>query len=199
MAFGTAIRDAGETFLCHVRHKMPDLDPQSIAVASPGEADDAGGIRLSLFLYKISENPYQKNQCIDRIDPSRSSRPQQTLDLYYMLTAYPPEEIRDITERSFAMHEVLGSVMQALHDNPVLAGPALKGSLAGGGELRIIPAALGDEDACTIWPLCTKKPFQPSVCYQITPVSIDSVQPMRVQRVEVQKAAPTLRLTRIEG
>lgn len=200
MAGCTVIRDAGETLLCHLRDTMPDLDPESIIVASPGEADDIQDVTLSLYLYRIAENSHQKNQCIDRIDPNRSSRPQLTLDLYYMLTPHPPEEISDITERSFAMHEVLGSVMQALHNHPVISGPSLKGSLAGSGiELRIISAASGDEDARTIWPLCSKRPFRPSACYQVTPVIIESVQPIRIQRVTAQKAAPPLRVTRIDG
>jgi hypothetical protein len=93
--------------------------------------------------------------------------------------------------------KLLGSVMQALHDHPVIAGPALKGSLAGI-ELRIIPAVSGDEDARTLWPLCSKKSFQPSVCYQVTPVIIQSVQPIRIQRVTVQTAAPTLKVSRTD-
>jgi len=74
--------------------------------------------------------------------------------------------------------------MQILHDNSVLTGSILKGSLsAHNTELRVVSTAMSLDDMSKIWSTFKEKSFRPSVCYQITPVSIESSREKKVSRV----------------
>lgn len=181
----TAIADVGETLVELLKENMQDLIPaDSIALVSPGEIEGKDNIRLSLFLYQVEENTFLKNQEMEKIGSSRLKSPPLALDLYYMLTSYPSTGIQDRTERTQEEHSILGRAMQTLHDNPVLAGSVLKGSLpAHNTELRVAGTSMSLDDMSKIWSTFKDKSFRPSVCYQVTPVKIDSSHEKKVSRV----------------
>jgi hypothetical protein len=181
----TAIADVGETLVELLRENMRDLIPEdSIALLSPGEVEGKDNIRLSLFLYQVSENAYLKNLEMEHLGSSRLKAPPIALDLYYMLTSYSSPGIQDKTERTGEEHRILGRAMQILHDNTVLAGSVLKGSLSSENtELRVIGASLNMNDMTQIWSTFGEKSFRPSACYQVTPVKINSSKEKTVVRV----------------
>ena len=181
----TAIADVGETLVELLRGNMQGLIPaDSIALVSPGEIEGKDNIRLSLFLYQINENIHLKNLEMEKMGSSRLKAPPLTLDIYYMLTSYPSPGIQDRTERTQEEHSILGRAMQVLHDNPVLAGSVLKGSLsAHDTELHVIGTSMSLDDMSKIWSTFKEKSFRPSVCYQVTPVKIESSREKTVSRV----------------
>ncbi len=187
----TAIADVGETLVELLRGNMQDLIPaDSIALVSPGEIEGKDNIRLSLFLYQVNENAHLKNREMENRGASRLRAPPLALDLYYMLTSYPSPGIQDRTERTGEEHSILGRAMQVLHDNSVLAGSVLRGSLSSHNtELRVIGSSLNLDDMTKIWSTFGEKSFRPSACYQVTPVMIESSREKPVVRVRSRKGA----------
>jgi hypothetical protein len=181
----TAISDVGETLIELLRDKMRDLIPvDSIALVSPGEIEGKDNIRLSLFLYHVEENIHLINQEMEKIGSLVLKAPSLALDLYYMVTSYPSPGIQDRTERTQEEHSILGRAMQVLHDNSVLTGSVLKGSLsASDTELHVMVTSLSLDDMTKIWSTFKEKSFRPSVCYLVTPVKIESLCEMRIKRV----------------
>jgi|LGVD01.1.fsa_nt_gb hypothetical protein len=186
----TAIADVGETLIDLLRGKMKDLipDDSSIVLVSPGEIQANDTIRLSLFLYQVSENVHMRNQELQIFDPATLNYPPITLDLFYMLTSYPSPGISDVTERTKEEHSILGRAVQVLYENAIIAGTALKGNLSEKyDELHITMSHLSLDDITKIWNTFQDKPFRPSVCYLVTPVMIDSTRMMSTQRVVLQE------------
>ena len=180
----TAIADVGETLVELLRGNMQGLPADSIALVSPGEIEGKDNIRLSLFLYHIEENIYLKNQEMEKIGSSVLKAPPLALDLYYMLTSYPSPGIQDRTERTEDEHSILGRAVQVLHDNLVLTGSVLKGSLSASDiVLHLMVTSLSLDDMTKIWSTFKEKSFRPSVCYQVTPVKIESSRKKKIHRV----------------
>jgi hypothetical protein len=181
----TAIADVGDTLVELLRVNIQDLIPaDSIALVSPGEIEGKDNIRLSLFLYQVSENTYLKNMEMENLGASRLKAPPLALELYYMLTSYPSPGIQDRTERTEEEHSILGRAMQILYENPVLTGSALKGSLSAyDTELHVIVTSMSLDDMSKIWSTFKEKSFRPSVCYLVTPVKIESSREKRITRV----------------
>lgn len=180
----TAIADVGETLVELLRGNMQGLPADSIALVSPGEIEGKDNIRLSLFLYHIEENIYLKNQEMEKIGSSVLKAPPLALDLYYMLTSYPSPGIQDRTERTEDEHSILGRAVQVLHDNLVLTGSVLKGSLSASDTvLHVMVTSLSLDDMTKIWSTFKEKSFRPSVCYLVTPIKIESLREKKIRRV----------------
>jgi hypothetical protein len=181
----TAIADVGDTLVELLMVNMQDLiPPDSIALVSPGEIEGKDNVRLSLFLYQVEENVYLKNQGMENLGISKEKAPPLALDLYYMLTSYPSPGIQDRTERTQEEHSILGRAMQVLHDNPILTGSALKGSLSAyDNELHVMITSMSLDDMSKIWSTFKEKSFRPSVCYLVTSVKIESTREKSITRV----------------
>jgi hypothetical protein len=184
MANYTVIADVGETLIELLRDNMEDLiSRDSIILFSPGEIED-DSTRLSLFLYQVDENDYLRNQEMQPVNSTALQYPPITLDLFYMLTSYPSSQIQDRTDRTFEEHRILGRAIRIFHDNGILRGSVLRGSLAGTDEeLRIILTTMNMENITQMWNSFEGKPYRPSVFYQVTPVPIDSTRQRDVNRV----------------
>jgi len=183
----TVIAEVGDTLIDLLRENLDPSIQNSIILTSPGEIESNDNIRLSLFLYQITENTYMKNQEMqlnDPLDPTRLSFPPLTLDLYYMLTSHPSTGIQDKTERTKEEHSLLGRAIQIFNDSSILKGSTLRGSLAENyEELHITMTNLNLDDMTKIWTTFQDTPFRPSVCYLVTPIKIDSSREKIVQRV----------------
>jgi hypothetical protein len=101
-----------------------------------------------------------------------------------MLTSYPSTGIQDRSERTGEEHRILGRAMQVLYDNPILIGSVLKGSLSAyDNELHVMMTSMSLDDMSKIWSTFKEKSFRPSVCYQVTPVKIESSIEKKISRV----------------
>jgi len=180
----SAIADVGETLIGLLRDNMEGLiTADSIILASPGDIDSKDNVRLSLFLYQVLENAHLKNQEMQAADPTKLVFPPQALELYYLLTSHVSSGEQDRTEKTLEEHRVLGRALQIMHDNPVLSGSLLKGNLDKSDELHITLTSLSTDDLTRIWTTFQGRPLRSSVCYVVTPVRIDSVREIGVQRV----------------
>ncbi len=181
MTYST-IKDVGETLIKLLWDNMKD-DPQitsiiesegQITLDSPEEIE--ADKKLSLFLFNIRENVFLKNQDMQKTD-SKLKYPPIYLDLFYLVTPNTQKREND--------HVVLGKVMQIFNDNAILSGSVFKGGLEGyEEELRLILTPLTLDDVQKIWmSLKDSQPFKISICYEVTPVKIESTREIEVSPV----------------
>jgi hypothetical protein len=147
-----------------------------ITLDSPAEMKDC---KLSLFLYRITENLFLRNQEIDQTNSAQLAFPPCVVDLHYLMTPHTLNREDD--------HRVAGKILQIFHDHPVLSNQdfmeteTLKGTTE---EFRVTFNPLPMETMTELWNLFRDKPYMLSLCYQVSPVSIDSITTMEAKRVE---------------
>jgi len=125
-------------------------------------------VRLSMYLYRILEDPYMKNRFPVDGTGGKLRKTPLTLDLYYLLTPLvgtPREQMI-----------VLGKTMQVLYDRPILAGADLSGSLGTTGDaIRLVLNPVSLEELTRVWQ-ALEIPYRLSVCYLARVIILDSEQ-----------------------
>lgn len=183
MAGYTAIEDAGDTLVGLLRDRMSALlDTEEIALASPDSVGKNDKIRLSLYLYRVTESAHLKNQRRRSVDATTTAGSPLELDLHYVLTAHPSQTGNDETAKSGEQHRVLGRAMQVLHDDAIVRGSDLAGSLTGE-PLHLSIESEPPGSVVNVWSTFDEKPFRPSVTYVVGPVAIESGREEEVPRV----------------
>ncbi len=177
----TVIGDIGET----LKKLLDDPDlwtgitpVPEITFKSPKEIKDDGGStnKVSLFLYQILENHYLKNEEPQRISDTELKLPPLSLDLLYLVTPYSDDKTQEKI--------ILGKVMQIFHDNAVLTGTVLQGSLSGTDEeIKLLFNPISLDDLTKIWSAFKDVAYRLSVSYLVTPIRIDSTREIGMQRV----------------
>jgi len=155
-----------------------DITKPEITLNSPKEIKYSGeNINIiSIFLYQIVENNYLKNEELQKIDTTILHYPPMTVDLLYLITPYSSVPTQE--------HYMLGKVMQILFDNAVLTGSVLQKSLKGtDDEIRLIFNPLTIDDLNKIWNAFQETCYRLSISYLVTPVRIDSIHEISIQRV----------------
>ena len=183
MAAYTAIADVSETLLALLRDRFAarddvfSMDGEAVSLVPPDEVSTDSETRLSLSLYRIEENAAMKNseQAHTTSDPTVSQEPPLALDLYYLLTAYSGGSDEG-TAATVDQQRVLGLAMQTFHDNAVLSGEDLVGSLDGDLELQVSLVNASVDELSGLWSTVPDTAFQASAVYHVGPVLIDSRQ-----------------------
>ena len=154
-----------------------NLDPQisglidsedRISLQSPADLESNNSVRLSMYLYRILENPYLKNRFSVDGTGGKQRKPPLTLDLYYLLTPMlgTPRE----------QQIVLGKTMQILYDRAILQGADLSNGLGTSGEeVRLVLNPVSLEELTRVWQ-ALEIPYRLSVCYIARVVIVDSEQ-----------------------
>ncbi|MEV0293900.1 Pvc16 family protein [Nocardia sp. NPDC050710] len=159
-----------------------------VTVLAPDEP--GGSRRINLFLYRIAENPYLRNQdfTVRPGSPDQLVPPPLSLNLYYLLTAYAPN---DQINGNAAAHQLLGEAMRVFYEHPVVPAVHLDPELSAARENLQIAATTPDpEEISRIWTTFAK-PFRISVLYQVSTVQLDRLPgaaqplPTRVRRIGV--------------
>jgi len=168
------LRDVSRTLVDLLKTNLTDVAGR-IALASP---KSAGTNLLTLFLYKVTENPDLKNAdhvVVQQPDGSLiERRAPLSLDAYYLLTAHagePPDPLET--------HRALSRAMRVFYDNGILQGSLLRADVPSTGltadsVLRITLYPITMEDMTRIWSVFPDTPYEISVTYLVTPVAIDS-------------------------
>src|SRR5262245_52439714 len=172
----TALADVGES-LKGVLWEEIQVDPvvsalidneNRISLESPFDLKDDDSVRLSIYLYRIVEDPYTKNQFPVRGNGDHLRKPPLTLDLNYLVTPL----VGNPREQQI----VLGKVMQVLYDRTILQGSDLVGSLADStDELRVILNPVTLEETTRVWQ-ALEMSYRLSVCYVVRVVLVDSLR-----------------------
>lgn len=181
-------------------------DTVDVTLAPPGVVlNGLGKRRVNLYLYRIAENAALKNQEIPGQGHSAAyGHPPLSLNLHYLLTAYPEDETKPDAERFAQL--MLGDAMRVLHDfaffSPALLDKddptkklldsALRDELE---RIKITLEPLSLDELSKIW---TSPPTsQPqtglrcSVSYEVSVVQIESrllrrpVKPVETRRIQL--------------
>ncbi len=177
----TALMDVGKTLSNLIWDNIKNDNQLSsiissesqIALSSPEETTPDK--KLSLFLYQITEDSYQRNRGAEIEAPETIGFPPIHLSLSFMITPNAADQEKD--------HLLIGKVIQIFNDNRILKGPVLKGDLAGE-ELRINFCQLSLDELNKIWSIISKSDsYRTSVYYEVAPVKIASTKRRDIKRV----------------
>lgn len=196
------IAQVGEIFvdrLYEMIAQVKNIKHKDIALTSPDNA--TGAHRVTVYLYEVTRNAHHLNADgrpaiaveengqndglkRDRGDPL-------VLDLHYIVTAHPAgsdqsEADGEATTRTTKQHELLGLIMQAVHENHILRGVDLPGDFSGR-ELQIDLESRGTNELTNIWSTFEKAPYRPSIAYRVTPVVIEGKETAGKERVVEQQ------------
>lgn len=160
-------------------------DPDAVALGSPADLTADPEVRLGVYLYRIERSGRDGNyrRSAEQANGGRTSvvrkDPPLTLDLGYLLTAYPSS--RDV----LAQHRLLGAAMGALHDTPVLGVPEAPGET----PVRITLESSPPDERAWLWETFPATPHRLSVGYHVSPVVIESRTESDVERVTERRAS----------
>src|SRR4051812_15087376 len=99
-----------------------------VTLLPPGDAlPDVSGVNL--YLYRVLENPFTKNQPWpgDWATPP-SDQPPLGLNLFYLLTPLSKKQDDTNSAEGDDAHAMLGAAMLTLHENPILNNVHIPGS-----------------------------------------------------------------------
>jgi hypothetical protein len=148
-----------------------------ISLESPAEHQENSSdpALLSVYLYRIVEDPYMKNRVQVEGNGGNVRKPPMALDLYYLITP--------LLKAPRDQQIVLGKILQILYDRPTLEGPDLSGSLATSGEVvRVIFNTVPLQEVSWVWQ-ALETPYRLSVTYTVRVTLLDSTQEQFQQRV----------------
>lgn len=174
-------------------HLTPAVD---VTILAPDER--GGERRINLFLYKVEENPFLKNQeaTVKPSNPNKLVPTPLSLNLSYLMTAYARN---DAQTGNATGHEILGEAMRVFYENPVVPAAYLETGLKGARErLKIVHNELDPEELSRIWGTFAQ-PFRLSVLYRVSTVQLDMLPqkeqplPKRVRRVGVPNVSVPFR------
>ncbi len=154
-----------------------------ISLESPAEHQEntSDPALLSVYLYRITEDPYMKNRPAVEGTGGKVRKPPMALDLYYLITP--------LLKAPRDQQIVLGKILQVLYDNPTLEGPDLDGSLATAGEpIRVVFNTVPLQEVSWVWQ-ALETPYRLSVTYTVRVTLLDSTMEQNQQRVLAAKTS----------
>lgn len=159
------------------------INTDDIHFKSPGQLDPLPDQGISLFLYKISENPFLKNNDFvyeNHSNPEILRKPPLPLDLYYLVTCYGDGETNLIT---------IEKILQLFYEHAILREGIFENVLPsdlvdrGNKEIRIVLNDLTIEQINHIWSMFPNKSYSLSVSYIVTPILIEPLNGIKTARV----------------
>ncbi len=176
MSASTVISDVTLTLEELLKNEQRPANTFDVSLKSPAEeAAQQGRPKANLFLYRVVENAAGRNAEPRALGPNVLEYPALWLNIFFLLTPFAEDKLDE--------HRVLGEAMRVLHDNSIVSGGALKGSLESTAEeLRVDLCPFTLEQVAQIWSALDKA-YRLSVCYQVRTVAIDSLIQMTVSRV----------------
>jgi hypothetical protein len=186
----TVLAETGETLINVIWEAIqndPDLvaliNSKNLITLDPPKDDPANNQTplLSIYLYRIVEDPYMKNQWAAEGTGGRLRRPPLTLDLFYMITP--------LLKAPRDQQMVLGKIMQILYDRPALEGSELTGSLRDSGDrMRVVFNPVTLEEAARVWQ-ALETAYRLSACYMVRVAMVDSTFEQAQQPTIERRAA----------
>lgn len=189
MSASTAIGRVSESLRNLLLGEMQLTPPVPVTILAPDEPG-GGNRRVNLFLYKVQENAFLRNQDW-QVSPSNSSQlipPPLSLNLYYLMTPYANN---DANLGNANVHEILGEAMRVFYEYPVVPSEYLAGDLdAAREQIKIVQNGLDMEELSQVWSTFSE-PFRLSVLYEVSVVQLDQgvgqqrPMPQRVRQIGV--------------
>ncbi len=147
-----------------------------------GSLPDTG---VNVFLYQVTPNTAGRNTDLPTRDSEGAAvqRPRAALDLHYVLSFYG-------NESELKPQRVMGSVVRALHSQPVLTRQLIRDGIKGGyldaadlandiDLVKFTPSAFTLDELSKLWSVFFQTPYVLSIAYQASVVFIEARQPAR--------------------
>jgi hypothetical protein len=186
MSSNTAIKDVTRGLQMLLLSQLSAVSSTAqVSLLPPGEPMPSG-LGVNLYLYRVMESPFTKNQPWpgDKKTPPSDS-PALGLELYYLLTPFAPAPDPSATIGDDA-HTMLGAAMLALHQYPVLNDVHIKGFDADTSlpqsilnsfeQIKIRLAITSLEELSKIW-ATINQPYRLSVAYEVSLVELTPALP----------------------
>ena len=142
--------------------------------------------KVNLFLFRVSENPFAKNQDWQPVTPDTLRYPPLALNLSYVLTPYAENKLDE--------QRVFGEAMRVLYENAIVPASALRGGLENTAEeLKVDLCHLTLEQQTQVWG-ALGQPYRLSACYEVRMVLIDSA----AERVATRVSQPIFDISRTD-
>lgn len=161
----------------------------TVTIAPPDVTlSEVSGNRLNLYAYQVVENGHLKNlESTCHGYREANSQPPLCLDMHYLMTAYPENEI--VPDADLVAQEILGDAMQVLHEQaivpPNLLDPGLVDACE---ELKITLQPVSLEDFSKLWTALPEAKFRRSAAYHVSVIQIERRGPVRIaQPVETRR------------
>jgi hypothetical protein len=168
-------------------------DSVAVTILAPDESG-AEPRRINLFLYKVEESPFLRNQDwqVSHSDTGLLQPPPLSLTLQYLLTPYAPN---DPVLGNVAVHEILGEAMRVFYEYPVVPHAYLAHGLRDAREeIRIMRNGIDVEELSQVWGTFSA-PFRLSVLYEVSVVQLhqrkDAAIPGRVRAIGAPQVEAT--------
>ena len=151
MANIQALHSVGNSIVTYLENTYPTtLNGQALpackfALLSSGEINGTppDDTLLSLYLYRVTANEYQRQQRPDRMSPDQQAP--LGLDLHFMMTIWAAKAQDELVPMAWAMRQ--------LHEHPILDASSLSPEAGWGPDevVQIIPTELLIHDMMRIW------------------------------------------------
>src|SRR5271168_2271850 len=186
MSSNTAIKDVTRGLQMLLFSQLSGVSSAAqVSLLPPGEPMPSG-LGVNLYLYRVMESPFTKNQPWpgDKKTPPSDS-PALGLELYYLLTPFAPAPDPSATIGDDA-HTMLGAAMLAFHQYPALKDVHIKGFdadtvlppaiLNSFEQVKIRLAITSLEELSKIW-ATINQPYRLSVAYEVSLVELTPTLP----------------------
>jgi len=177
MSASAAIGDVTQTLEELLKNAQRPLGSFDVSLKSPAEEiiDPNMKPTVNLFLFRVTENSFAKNQDWQPIGTGGLRYPPLALNLFYVLTPFAVSKLDE--------HRMLGEAMRVFHDHTIITAPLLKGTLEHSAEeLKVDLCQLAIEDLTRIWN-ALNQPYRLSICYEVRIVLVDSAIEQPIRRV----------------
>ena len=194
MANIQAIHSVGNSLVTYLQNTYPTtsngltMPTCAFALLSSGELETTppDGARLTLYLYRVTVNEYQRQQ-----RPDRMSTQQQAplgLDLHFLMTMWADQAQDELVPMAWAMRQ--------LYEHPILDASSLSPEAGWGPDevVQIIPSELTVHDMMRIWD-AFEPSYRLSVSYiarlvRLDPDRFDDAGPVVATRLVFGPASP---------
>jgi hypothetical protein len=167
----------------------------TVSLATPEGMEVAGATGLSMWLYRLIRDDQTLNRPPIKIAPNLIRRHALPVRLHYLMTPILTGSANN-TPAPETEQLIIGRVLQALNDQPLISGPDLQGTYAGTGvELAARLETLGLDEMSRIWE-GLERSYQLSISYEVTVVVVASelapiaVTPVRIAEPQFAIGAP---------
>lgn len=178
MSVSTAIGDVTQTLQEMLTNQQNPSGLFDVSLNSPADETvdpTTTKPKINLFLFRVTENVFIRNDDWIADGPNNLVFPPLALNLFYVMTPFAENKLDE--------HRVLGEAMRIFHDNGIVQGAELQGSLEDTSEeFKIDLVQLAIEDLTRVW-TALAKPYRLSVGYEVRTVLIDSSISEQVSRV----------------
>lgn len=162
----------------------PMLGKAIVSLATPDGMESAGEIGLSMWLYRLIRDEQTLNRPPRRIAVDQIRRQPLPVRAHYLMTPIVTGNANMPSPEAEQL--IVGRVLQAFHDEPLITAPDLAGSYQGTAvELAVRLETLGLDETSRIWE-GLERSYQLSVSYEVAIVVIESgLEPVSMPPVTV--------------